>query len=182
VLKTELSIDISPSLNPKILRIFDTSHYCNHEDIENYIVEILPVNKSKWITFHVSKGFSLALNSSNLLYRKVGDESGLIPLPDGIYEIKQSIKPNLYTVQLYYHLRTVEFDRKIKTEREKLLSGQCSISRDDFMKNRDALREIEEYVLAAKWKVEECNEKKEGIELYKYAEKLLENYTNECQC
>lgn len=182
MLKTELSIDISPTLNGKIIRIFDTSKFCKHEDIENYLIEVLPVGRTQWVTFHVQRGFSIALNSSNLQYRKVGEEAALIPLPDGIYEIKQSYKPNLYTVNHYYHLRVVEIQRKLNKERMKLMDGQCSISRDDYIKNRDDLREIEEYIQAAKWKVEECLEKKEGLELYKHAEKLLENYTNECQC
>lgn len=182
MLKTELSLEVSSSLSAKVMRLFDTSHFCDNEKIENYLVEVLPVNKSVWVTFHVQRGFSLALNSSNLKYKLAVDSGDLVELPDGIYEFKHSFKPNLYTVQQYFHLRTVTIERKIRSEREKLLRKECALSKEDFQKNRDALREIDEYVMAAKWKVEECHEKKQGLELYKWAEKLLEYYTNECQC
>lgn len=177
----ELFLEVSDAPNPKVLRVFDTSRWCD-DAIENYLIEVLPVNKSKWITFHVQKGFSLAMNSSSLGYRKVSDEAQLVAIPDGIYEFKQSYKPNIHTVQHYYHLRVVEIRKKIRGEWDKLVDNTCKISREDFNTNRDKLRDIEEYILAAKFKVEECHEKKNGKELYEWAVKLLEIYTNECQC
>lgn len=163
------------------MRVFDTSLWCD-EEIENYLLEVLPVNKTRWVTFNVVKGFSLALNSSALGYGQVTSESALKDLPDGIYEFKQSYKPNLYTVQQYYHLRVLTARKKVKAAWDKLLGTECSISRDEFFENRDKLREIEEYLVAAKYKVEECLDKKEGKELYEWALKLLEKYSNECQC
>lgn len=177
----QLSLEVSEGLNPKVLRLFDTSYYCD-DTIENYLIEVLPVQKSNWVVFHVQKYFSLGLNSSNLGYRKVADVSDLRDLPDGIYEFKQSYKPNLHTLVHYYHLRTVDLQRKVRSEWDKLIGDTCKLSREEFYKNRDKLREIEEYIMAAKWKVEECSLKKEGKELYEWAEKLLEQYTNECQC
>jgi len=177
----ELFLEVSDAPNPKVLRVFDTSHWCD-DTIENYLLEVLPVNKSKWVTFHVQKGFSLPMNSSSLGYRKVSDESQLIAIPDGIYEFKQSYKPNIHTVQQYLHLRVVEIRTKIRKEWDKLLSDVCKLSGEEFILQRDKLRDIEEYLLAAKFKVEECHEKKIGKELYEWAVKLLEIYTNECQC
>lgn len=177
----ELHLEVSDSANIKVLRVFDTSQFCD-DPIENYLIEVLPVNKSKWLTFHVQKGFSLALNSSALGYRKVSTEADLRDLPDGIYEFKQSYKPNIHTVEEYLHLRTVELRRKIRKEWDKLVDNTCKISQEDFIINRDKLREIEEFILAAKFKVEECHKKKEGKELYEWATKLLEIYTSECQC
>lgn len=177
-----LSLDISDKCDSKVMRIFDTSHYASTAVIENYLIEVLPVNKSVWLTFHVKKGFSLALNSSSLKYKKVTEESGLTALPDGIYEIKQSHKPNTLTLVHFYHLRVIETKLKIKKEWDKLVDNKCNLSREEYFINRDKLREIDEYVDAAKFKVEECGEKKQGKELYEWAVKLLEQYTNECQC
>lgn len=179
--KTELSIDVSEFCNPKVLRIFDTSNYCE-DIIENYLIEILAPQKTSWVTFFVQKNFSLATNSSSLNYKKVSDIADLSDLPDGIYEIKQSYKPNIRTVNHFYHLRTVELRLKVKAEWDKLIDDKCDISREEFFENRDRLREIDEYLLAAKYKVEECHDKKEGKEIYEFASKLLETYTNECQC
>lgn len=181
-MSTQLSFDISTSNNQKIIRLFDTSVYYKDQEINNYIVEVLPVNKSVFLTFNVTKNFSLVLNSSNLGYRKATSNDDLIDLPDGIYEFKQSFAPNIKTVSHFLHLRTTELFNKIQSERVKLVNDTCKISRDDFIQNRDKLRDIEEYLLAAKWMVEECLDKAKGKELYEYSKKLLEEYTNECQC
>lgn len=178
----ELYLEVSDSSNPKVMRVFDTSNYCNDDDIENYLIEVLPPNKSSWIPFLVQKGFSLALNSSNLQYKKVSDVSELRDLPDGIYEFKQSYKPNLHTLQHYYHLRITELKGKVKKEWDKLIDDKCNISREEYYTERDKLRNILEIVMAAKYKVEEKLEKKEGKELYEWATKLLEQYTNSCKC
>lgn len=178
----ELFLEVSDDMNPKVMRLFDTSHYCDDTTLENYLIEILPVNKSTWRPFFVQKGFSLVLNSSNLAYKKVGEVSGLIELPDGIYEIKQSYKPNVYTMQHYLHLRTTSLRHKIRSEWNKLVDKTCKLSEAEYVLNRDKLREIEEFLLAAKYKVEECHDKKQGKEMYEWAVKLLEQYTNECQC
>lgn len=124
----------------------------------------------------------MPLNSSNLGYRKVAEVADLRDLPDGIYEFRQSYKPNIHTVQHYYHLRTVSLWRKVRSEWKKLLDDECKLSREEFYINRDKLREIDEYLLAAQYMVSDCHKKKEGKEIYEWAEKLLEQYTNECQC
>lgn len=179
---TELSLEVSQSTNSKLIRIFDTSKYFSDQIIDNYLIEVLPVNKTEWVTFNVSKYFTLILNSSNLRYKKAIDSDQLIDIPDGIYEIKQSYKPNIHTVNHYFHFRITELQRKLNSERGDLYREKCSLSREEFIKNRDKLRDIEEYLLAAKWMVEECLNKLKGKELYDFAKKQLEVYTNECMC
>lgn len=182
MIKTELSLEVSDGTNPLVMRLFDTSYYCDDEEIENYLVQVLPVNKSVWITFNVAKRFSLAVNSSNLRYNRPKEASQLIELPDGIYEIRQSIKPNIHTLVTFFHLRTLEIKKKLRAQFDILVSDRCKITRNDFFIHRDKLREIDEYIDAAKYSVEECNDKVKGKELYDFASKLLEQYTNECQC
>jgi len=178
----ELYLEVSDYPNLKVLRIYDTSHYCNDNEITNYLIEVLPVNKETWVTFHVQKNFSLALNSSSLGYRKVADLTALRDLPDGIYEIKQSYKPNSATIVEYMHLRVTDLRHKLSHQWDNLKSDACKITREEYHNQREKLREIDEYIMAAKYKVEECNEKKEGKQLYEWAVKLLERYSNECQC
>lgn len=182
MIKSELSLEVSNSPNPKVMRLYDTSYYCEDETVENYLIEVLPANKSTWLTFNVAKSFSLALNSSNLRYKRVNEPSRLIALPDGIYEIKQSFKPNIHTVIHFYHFRTTELMNGVESQRNKLLSDKCNISRAEYVSNRDKLRDIEEFAKAAKWMVEECGDKGRGQELYDLSKKLLEEYSNECMC
>lgn len=164
------------------MRLYDTSFYYKDESVENYMVEVLPVNKSNWVVFHVDKNFSLVLNSSNLRYKKATDNDHLIELPDGVYEIKQSYKPNLQTLHHFYHFRIVNLLNKLQTQRNKLISKSCDISRAEYVINRDKLRDLEEYLLASKWLVEEEHDKKRGKEMYEFTKELLENYSNECKC
>lgn len=164
------------------MRLFDTSFYYGDQTTENYLIEVLPVNKNQWVTYNVARGFSLVLNSANLGYKKVSSEDGLTAIPDGIYEIKQSFKPNLKTVVQYYHLRIVDLSMDLARERSKLMCDECKLTREEYKENRDRLRDIEEYMYAAKWMIEECGDKAKGKELYEYSKKLLEQYTNECQC
>lgn len=130
----------------------------------------------------MKKEFSLVLNSSNLLYKSAKDTNGLISLPDGIYEIKQSTKPNIFTVKHFYYLRTTELANKIAVEREKLYDNKCNLSKTEFLQAKDELRDIEEYLIAAKWKVEECLDKIKGKEMYEFANKKLTQYNNACKC
>lgn len=177
-----LSLEVSSSNNPKVLRLFDTSHYCDDTALDNYIIEILTPFKTKWIDFFVTKGFSLALNSSNLHYKKVTNQSDLIALPDGIYEIKQSHKPNIFTLVHFLHFRVTELNNRLLKEKKELLDDKCSLSKEEYRKNLEKLRDIEDYISAAKYMVEECQDKKKGKELYDFAKELLENYSNECYC
>lgn len=179
---TILSLDIAGGTNPKVMRLFDTSYFHKDLSVENYLIEVLPINKSTWVTFNVSKGFVLILNSSNLRYKKVSDESGLIDLLDGIYEIKQSYKPNILTVKHFYHMRVVDILNRINVEKSKLLAEKCNLSKAEYAINRDKLRDIEEYVYAAKWQVEEELDKDKGKELYQFADERLKSYTHECGC
>jgi len=184
VVNNQLSLEVSNNASQKILVVYDTSFYYQDENVQNYLLEVLPVNKEKWVTFNVTKGFHVVLNSSNLKYNKVSDYDGLIDLPDGIYEFRQSYTPNIETVAHYYHLRTTKLANKLTSEMVKLIGDKCSLSRQEFYRHRDRLRDIDEYIKAAKWMVEECgcDERERGKELYLFAQKQLEQYTNECQC
>lgn len=164
------------------MRIFDTSTYCTGEAVENYLVEVLPPSRSTWVTFHVLKGFSVVLNSSNLGYKKAKDSGELLDLQDGIYELSLSHKPNIHTLTKFYHLRTVQLTRKVRKQWTKLIGEECKITRNEFYSNRDKLREIEEYIQAAKYQVEELGDKKKGKEIYDFAQKLIEQYSHECKC
>lgn len=164
------------------MRLYDTSFYYKDEVVENYMIEVLPVNKTNWVVFNVQKNFSLVLNSSNLRYKKVSDEANLIELPDGLYEIKQSYKPNIRTLHHFYHFRITDLSNKIQIQRNKLIGQHCDISRAEYVINRDKLRDIEEFAKAAKWMIEEDHEIKKGKELYEFAKEQLQKYSNECKC
>lgn len=164
------------------MRLFDTSKYCDEDTITNYLIEVLPVNRSKWVTFHVQKGFSLTLNSSNLGYRKVNDTADLADLPDGIYEIKQSYKPNVHTLAHYYHLRTHALTLKYVEVLCKHFNEECK--KDERVYNEETmhLAKIKQYIEAAEYMVSEKQNKDCGIRFYNQAVDLIKEFEHECGC
>lgn len=180
---TELSLEVSNEINTKVMRIFDTSHYCDGVDIDNYIVEILPVGRSTWIPFYVQKDFSIALNSSNLRYRKVASDSQLIDLPDGIYEIKQSYKPNIQTIVKYYHFREISLTLKYIEKLCQHFSKKCDLTARQFEDITEQLTLVKHYIDAAKYEIEIYHQKEKGISYYNKAVEILKKLDeNGCGC
>ena len=163
------------------MRIFDTSEYCD-ELIENYLIEILPVNKSNWVTFHVQKDFSLVLNSSNLGYKKVSDKTLLVDIPDGIYEIKQSYKPNIQTLSHYYHLRTSAITLKYIELLCSHFNNECKKDERTYINEGQALMKIKQYIDAAEYIVDNKHDKQQGIIFYNQAAELIKQFENDCGC
>ena len=180
--KTEISLEVSKTHNLKTMRLFDTSKYCETDTIENYLIEVLPVNKSKWVVFYVQKNFSLALNSSNLGYKKVNDLNDLVDLPDGIYEIKQSYKPNIHTVVHFYHLRTTALTLKYMELLCSHFANECKKDERTYMSETQHLIKIKQYIEAAEYMVSEKHEKECGISYYNQAVDLIKEFENECGC
>lgn len=164
------------------MRLFDTSKYCEQDVIENYLIEVLPVNKSKWVVFYVQKEFSLALNSSNMGYKKVPDTDKLVDLPDGIYEFKQSYKPNINTFIHYYYLRTTALTLKYVEMLCNHFSDECKKDERTYNKETSHLTKIRQYIEAAEYVVNELHDKECGIRYYNKAAELLKEFENECGC
>ncbi len=180
--RTELNLDVAKSFNLKIMRLVDTSNYFDGEEIDNYLIEVLPVNRSKWVTFNVAKDFSLVLNSSNLGYQKVDKSIGLADLPDGIYEIKQSYKPNSQTVGHYYHLRTSSLILKYIEVLGEHFSEQCAKDKRTYREEEDLLVSIRQYIEAAEYMVSEKLDKDSGIKFYNQAVDLIKKLEDDCGC
>lgn len=174
-----LSLDISQTTNPKTLRVFDTSNHTS--DVENFLLECLPPNKTSWIVYKQSPRFSFTFNTSNLKLAKAGNTNELINLPDGIYEFRLSYKPNYSTVIHYYHLRTSLLLKDYKDQVTKLYSQKCDFTKSEFQDRKKQLLEIKFMMDAAKYMVEDCLDK-EGKMLYEEAKNLLTKYSDACGC
>jgi len=164
------------------MRVFDTSKYCDDDIIENYLIEILPVNKSSWVVFYAQKNFSLVLNSSNLGYKKVANTDELVDIPDGIYEIKQSYKPNIHTLAHYYHLRTTALTLKYVELLCKHFNEECKKDERLYIAETQQLVNIKQYIEAAEYTVSEKHDKECGIRFYNQAVELIKQFENECGC
>lgn len=178
----ELSLEVSNDMNTKVLRVFDTSNYCD-QDVENYLVEILPASRKNWLTYHVAKNFSLVLNSSNLKYKQVTSEHQLIELPDGVYEIRQSYKPNIHTIVKYFHFRNVTLRLKFIEKLCQHFARKCDLTPAQFEEITEQLTLIRHYIDASKYEVEIYHNKDQGIDYYNKAVEMLKKLDeNGCGC
>lgn len=180
--RIELSLDISRKHNLKTLTVFDTSNYCEADEIENYLLEVLPVNKSVWVGYQVNKNFSFTFNSSNLQYEKVSDSSFLLDLPDGIYEFKLSYKPNQQTVTKYYYLRTISLTLNYVDLLCKHFSEECKMDSKAYKAENEKLMKIKQYIDAAEYMVSDKHDKDCGIRFYNQAATLIKQFEDECGC
>lgn len=178
----ELSLDVAKTHSLKTMRLTDTSKYCEEINIDNYLIEILPVNKKDWKVFYVHKDFNLTVNSSSLGYKIVSDTNCLIDLPDGIYEIKQSYKPNSKTVVHFLHLRTVALVLKYMELICSHFSNKCTTDKREHEINSLKLIKVKQYIDAAEYSVSEKHDKQQGINFYNKAVSLLDELDKHCGC
>lgn len=172
---SQLSLDILDTCNVKTLRVADSSWYNKKITVECGSLEVTPPGYANAVAFNVDKEFSLVLNSSNLKLKKSKVFSDLGPLPDGVYKIRYSIKPNEDLWVEYEYLRV---DSLIKSYMEQLADLRvqpCEMNSELKRKIRD-LKEIRVYIDAAKAEVEFRHNRQRGIDLYEFANKLLKQF------
>lgn len=184
-MNADLSLDISKTTRVQTLRVSDASTFFSADAPENFLLEIISPLSDKWITYNVIAGFNLILNAYSLklaVLQPGGKPKTTLPLPDGIYTFRMSVKPNMSTLVEYDHLRTRILDEAYNSSLCKLYSEQCSINSREFEKRRATLLSIKMDIMAAISYVEDCHDKKKGLALYEKASKDLKKFKDECQC
>jgi len=179
--KHVLSLEAPDTLNLCQLRIVDTSLYNTDVEIKCPLLEItLPgFNYSVHLEEpDIAPGFMLNLTACDLEVQTNCTGTTYNTLPDGIYVIKYSVSPNEYVYVTYNHLRITQALTTYNGILCDLEIGACEPDAKLEKQLKD-LRKIRMYLDAAKAKVEICHEPKKGMELYKYAVKLLGKF--ECK-
>lgn len=179
-----LSIEAPDTMNKCILRIVDTSIYNPLQLPTCPWLQItlpgfnIPVN---FDDTEISPGFMLNLTACDLDLQTAGCGTTYDDLPDGIYIIKYSVSPNDQVYVEYNHLRITKA----------LYMIQCILCYLDLAacdppvavkQKLDQLTFIRRYLDAAKAKVEFCHEPTKGMELYRYAIKLLDKLACNTDC
>lgn len=149
--------------------------------VENGVLEVTPPGFSCAVSFPVDQNFSITLNSSTLKVAPALQISELIDLPDGIYYYKYSIKPNDQLFVEYAALRTCNILQKYYYAICELFTDRVRITRKEFEDKRRALIWIKELIDGAIYKVQECAQEQDGIEMYNEALRLLDR-KNSCYC
>lgn len=178
-----LNLNIPESFDLRTMIVQDISDYDGFTVI-NPILEIKAPGANCYIPFYPTVGWcNKILNCSSLKICCVNCPVKLSDLPDGVYSMKYSIDPNVYTIVEFDHLRTSSLSKTLTQATCSFFSKKCDYKKSEYKELLDQLIEIEFTIKAAKWKVEECSEVQEGLDLYDKAKTLLDEFTaTRCNC
>lgn len=182
--KHNLALDIPETRCETIFKIEDSSFYqsdyptptCLRLDITTP-GQVQPIYISD-ADNNLTQYFKLNLSSEDLGLNDCGPNT-LCALPDGVYTIRYSVNPNVDVYVEYYHMRTTVILNKYYAELCKLRLQECEPTRE--IKEKIAnLHFIKTLIEASKAKVEYCHAISQGVDMYVYANKLLDKYINSC--
>lgn len=174
----QLDITYKNTYNCKTLRIEDNSIYDDILAVKNAILEIKPPGLFHFVPFHLNnnKWKTIVLNCSSLKICNTKVKNSFTPLPDGIYEIKYSLDPNVKTMVQFDHMRVCQIMKKYIQAVCTFLSNKCNYTKKEISTIEEKLIRIKNTIDFSVWKVEECLEKQEGKDLYDEATNLLKEF------
>lgn len=171
-----LSLDVPDIMNKSVLRIVDTSVYNSMIPVVCPLLQITLPGFSQPVQLPepvIAPEFILNLTACDLEIQSSGCGTNYNNLPDGIYIIKYSVSPNETVYVEYNHLRTTCTQHSIQEVYCALDLGTCDPPADKKKKLQE-LQMIEQYIKAAKAMVEFCHQPSKGMNLFTYANKLLD--------
>ena len=177
--KHQLSLEVPDTNNCSVFRVTDTSIYDDHITITCGRLEITAPGYNQPVVIDTAKGFNYILNGCTLGLQTSGCGSVSERLPDGIYTIRYSVSPNDKVFVQYHYLRVCMTLNKYFNELCKLELAACE-PQPDVKADLDELRLIKSFIDAAKAKVEQCDDLQQGMDLFVYAQKRLQKYSNNC--
>lgn len=180
-----LSLEAPDTLNGCILRIQDTSVYNSQISAICPLLQVtlpgfnIPVRFTDEL---ITIGFSLNLTACDLKLQTVNCGTKYNDLPDGIYILRYSVSPNDIVYVEYNHLRITCALNRIEDIYCSLDLAACDPP--EKVKNKlQQVRLIQQYLKAAKSEVETCHHPSRGMELYRYAMKLIDKMNcKPCKC
>lgn len=184
----ELDITYHNTYNCRSLKIEDNSVYDPDIPVKNLILEVKPPGLTSFIPFYfVKKNWkSITLNCSTLKLCCVKQPCKLSELPDGVYNIKYSISPNLKSIVEFSHMRVCRIMSNYIKLVGLFLSSKHNNSRKDNEKIEQELISIKDIIDASVYSVEELLDNQLGLELYEQAITRIKqindgNFTNCCK-
>lgn len=174
-----LSLEAPDTLNKCILRVIDTSIYNPTKAPACPLLQITLPGFNVPVQFDETKiqpGFMLNLTACDLELQTVNCGTTYNSLPDGIYILKYAVSPHEFVFVEYNHLRITCALNKIQGIYCDLDLGTCDPP-ESIKQKLNQIRLIQQYLNAAKAYVEYCHQPTKGMQLYRYAVKLLDKFT-----
>lgn len=110
--KPYLNIEILPTYDSRVLVISDNSSWVHLQDEDTFLDITTPGRKTS-ITREFDKNQITIYNSNTLDLTCATDNSGLTPLPDGIYKFKLYVCDGEQFCEEFYYLRTVNLQVRL---------------------------------------------------------------------
>lgn len=172
-----LALNIPDTYNPKILVIWDESEYTPDIPVQcGYLTIYVPgFNRPSYI--EVSPGFNSRLSACSLGVQTTDCGELQADLPDGIYVVNYAVAPTDKVFVEYNFLRVTGIMNILNVAKGELLLQPCTPT-SDVEEQLKELRLIEDFIEAAKIRVEDQHKPQEGIDLLTYAKKRLDKITS----
>ncbi len=174
-----LDIDIDDNLNPRAFKIMDNSSWDAAIRINNALIEVTPPSYKYQSIFKVKKDFSLILNANNL-HLNSGGISPLPSIPDGDYNIKFSVDPNLKLCVEYTYFRNVKQLNKYFCLLTTLLKDRIKLTNKEYTRKKNALLWYKELIDGAKYLAEDRDDICSAKVIYNEVNDLLNNFSTCC--
>lgn len=182
-----LNLQISDSNDCALMIIRDASVWDPLLVAQNAIIEVQPPLQDCFYPFSITNGcgsvpgFSVSLGCGSLGLCCPDCPPTASTLPDGNYNIKFSVDPNLSTMVEFNYFRTCSLMNNYIGAVCGTRGQKNDLRPDQYNRKLLELRTIQELISAAKWSAEECVDVPQALEVYNEAVTLLERYNHrEC--
>lgn len=172
--KNILSHEIIETGNEKTLVFIDSSEYMSGKEPEGPMLEVLLPGYDRYLLVNYDARRVNTFNSSTIGLNPVLTLEELVPLPDGIYTIKQKVCPYEYVYIVKRSMRVTHLLNKVKVLYRNIDFASLTYDRNKEM--QDALLKIHVLIEGAKAAVEPHPNKAQ--EYYQLADRLVEKQLN----
>ena len=173
----KLDIIVIPSKNCKTFVVQDGSAYDINFPNTNNIIEIKPPGQTCFIPFNVlPKWCSRTFSCIDFNLCCINED--ITVLPDGVYELKYSVDPNLQTMIEGSHMRICQLTSEYIKVLGLFLSNKHNYNKREIIEIEKELLYIKTLLDSSVFAVEDLFDNTSGIELYNEASLRLKRFKN----
>lgn len=176
---THLDLYIYDKFDLKTIYIQDVSQYNPDLPVIDPILAITPPDYATTYAIGYVPGTFMPITSNAFQWTSSDSYGGLMNLPDGLWHIQQSVKPNGKINKSFKYFRITSLKKQILDCVAKLLDNTCTdpISVDNNTKDYFIYLQLLD---SAKYMVEECCLHNEGKIIYNQVQKEFNQKCKDC--
>lgn len=179
-----LNLQITDAADCSIIIVRDASVWDPNLVVQNAIVEVQPPLSTCFYPFSVTNscsgvpGFGITLSCGQLGLCCEDCPPSASTLPDGNYNIRFSVDPNLATMVEFNYFRVCDLMNRYISAICDTRGQKNDLRPDQYNRRLTELRGIKELIEGAKWSAEECTDVHQALEMYNEAITQLQHYNH----